>query len=315
MINDAIHIYSCTDNKYIQHLGVLVTSIFENKKCQNNIIYHIFHSNIDDSLQKELKMVFNNYNAEVEFYDLSAVNQYTSVVRYGHVTKAALYRLSVGEVLPKNIDKVLYLDCDIVINDDLLSLWSTNIEEYQVAAVEDAPFFKRHEELFMPSSTRYFNSGVLLINLKKWRESNISQKILDFLVKFPERRLYNDQDGLNAILHSQWKRLPPIFNQQGALFYFSHKRLVYTKYEYLEARKHPIVIHYTGVLINTKPWHYIDTHPYKWLYYKYLKLTPWKGYRDSPQNLKDCFRKLYYFLMRLKMRSGIVLSTLLKTKD
>jgi lipopolysaccharide biosynthesis glycosyltransferase len=309
---DTIHIVSCTDKNYLQHLGVLITSLFENKTCENNLVYHIFHTDLEEADQQLLKESVRKYKTILEFHNVGTFHSYDSIIRYGHVSKSALYRLSIGDILPVTIEKVLYLDCDIIVNGDLLELWNTRLENHQVAAVEDAPIFTRHEQLLMPKESRYFNSGVLLINLVKWRSNNTSLKVIDFLIKYPERRLYNDQDGLNSVLHSDWLRLPPVFNQQTALFYLPQKRLVYTRDEYLLARKHPVIIHYTGVVINTKPWHYIDSHPFKYLYYRYLRLTPWSGFQATSRGIKDVIRKYYLIAVRIKMKSGIVFSNIFK---
>jgi lipopolysaccharide biosynthesis glycosyltransferase len=312
-LKDTIHIVSCTDKKYLQHLGVLITSLFENKTCTFSIVYHIIHTDLNTIEQELLIKSLSKYKVELTFHNVDSFNVYDSIIRYGHVSKAALYRLSIAELLP-TIDKVLYLDCDIIINADIFDLWNVNIDSYQIAAVEDAPIFKRHEQLFIPSDGHYFNSGVLLINLKKWRENSTTKKIIDFLVQYPERRLYNDQDGLNAILHNDWLRLPPIYNQQTALFFIPLKRLVYSKTEFNQAKQKPVIIHYTGVLINSKPWDYIDSHPFKHQYYKYLKLTPWLNYQPSRNIFFDFFRKYLYILLRYKMKSGIVFSKILNFK-
>ncbi len=309
---NTIHLLSCTDKNYLQQLCVLITSLFENKTCTNNFVYHVFHDDLKLTDIEELLKIAQKYNSEVELHDMNTFHLYDSIIRYGHVSKAALYRLSVADILPIDVKKVLYLDCDMVINGDIFNLWNTNIDNYQVAAVEDAPLFTRHAKLFMPPDSRYFNSGVLLINLEKWRTNNTALKIIEFLVKFPERRTYNDQDGLNAVLHSEWLRLPPVYNQQTVLFFLPAKRLVYSKSENKIARKFPIIVHYTGVNINTKPWQYIDSHPFKRLYFKYLKLTKWSEFKPKCKGISDIFKKYYYIALRFKMKSGFVFSKLFK---
>jgi lipopolysaccharide biosynthesis glycosyltransferase len=302
------------DKKYFQHLGVLIVSLFENKTCTNNVIYHILHDELHDADKKMFNDIEKKYNAIVIFHDITHLyDKYEHIVRYGHVSRAGLYRLSIPEILSQDIIKVLYLDCDIIINGDIFDLWSTNIDNYVVAAVEDAIPFNRSQALMMPGKSLYFNSGVLLINLRKWIHLNITDKILKFMIDFPERRTYNDQDGLNAVLYNDWLRLLPKYNQQSALHYLPYKRLVYSEKEYTEALKYPVIVHYTGVIKNTKPWHYIDIHPLKKLYYKYLKLTPWHTYVVNPKNLKDIFTKIYLYLFRYKMKRGIVFGNIIKT--
>jgi lipopolysaccharide biosynthesis glycosyltransferase len=310
---ETMHVASCVDKKYLQHLGVLLTSLLENKACPGSIAYHVVHDDLDDADKKSFAEIEKKYHAAVIFHDASALaEQYTQVVRYGHVSRAGLYRLSIPEILPPEVKKVLYLDCDIVINGDIFDLWSTNVDGYVAAAVEDAVPFSRHRSLMMPEKSLYFNSGVLLINMEEWRSFGATAKVFKFMVDFPERRVYNDQDGLNAILHSRWLRLPPKYNQQSALHYLPRKRLVYAKEEHAEALSTPAIIHYTGVVGNTKPWRYVDVHPLKKSYYKYLRLSAWHTYVARPKSIADVLTKAYLWLLRHKMRTGIVFGNILK---
>jgi lipopolysaccharide biosynthesis glycosyltransferase len=310
---NTIHVVSCVDKKYLQHLGVLITSLLENKICVNNVIYHILHDDLNDADKKSFTAIEKKYNTVIIFHDIAHLSQrHEHIVKYGHVSRAGLYRLSIPEIFPSDIKKILYLDCDIIINGDILDLWNINLNNYVIAAVEDAVPFNRHQALMMPEESLYFNSGVLLINLEKWEHLNMTGKILKFMTDFPERRKYNDQDGLNALLYNSWLRLSPKYNQQSALHYLPCKRLVYAKEEYIEALKCPVIIHYTGVIKNTKPWNYIDIHPLKKYYYKYLKLTTWHMYTAHPKNIKDIITKIYLWLFRYKMKTGIVFGNILK---
>jgi lipopolysaccharide biosynthesis glycosyltransferase len=303
-----MHVASCVDKKYIQHLGVLIISLFENKTCSNNIIYHILHDDLDDTDKKAFFIIEEKYQIIIKFHDVShLVQKYENIVMYGHISRVGLYRLSIPDIIsPSEIGKVLYFDCDIIINGDIFYLWNTDISNYILAAVEDAVPFNRHKALMTPEKCLYFNSGVLLINLKKWNYFNVTEKILKFMANFPERRVYNDQDGMNAILYNDWLRLSPKYNQQSVLFYLPYKRLVYSKEEYIEAHEKPVIIHYTGVIKNTKPWDYIDNHPLKKYYYKYIRLTVWHEYRSKPTSIREIILKFYLYLFRVKMKSGIV---------
>jgi lipopolysaccharide biosynthesis glycosyltransferase len=268
------------DKKYLQPLEVLIVSLFENKTCLNNVVYHIVHDELSDSDKEPFANIEKKYHATVVFHNIAHLyHKYEHIVANERYPYAALHRLLISEIFPPEFKKVLYLDCDIIINGDISGLWNIDINNYVVAAVEDAVPFSRHPVLMMPEKRLYFNSGVLLINLEKWTHLGITDKTLKFMMNFPESCPYSDQDALNAILYNDWLRLPPKYNQQSALHYLPGKRLVYSKTEYAEALKCPVIIHYTGVIKNTKPWHYIDVHPLKKYYYKYLTITPPHGTR------------------------------------
>jgi lipopolysaccharide biosynthesis glycosyltransferase len=301
------------DKQYLQHLGVLIASLFENKTCSGNVIYHILHDELTEPDKALFVSIEKKYHTTIVFHDVAHLSQqYEHVVRYGHVSRAGLYRLSIPDIFASELKKILYLDCDIIINGDISDLWKTDISNYVIAATEDAIPFHRHQALMMPEKSLYFNSGVLLINIEKWIQLDITDKILKFMIDFPERRMYNDQDGLNALLYNDWLRLPPKYNQQSALHYLPCKRLVYSKKEYTEALKRPVIIHYTGVIKNTKPWHYIDIHPLKKQYYKYARFTPWNRYVAHPRNMRDILTKIYLWLFRYKMKTGIVFGNIFR---
>jgi lipopolysaccharide biosynthesis glycosyltransferase len=313
MTNDTIHVVSCVDKKYLQHLGVLITSLFENKTCSNDIVYHILHDELDENDKRNFVEIEKKYHTMIVFHDASSLSgKYDNIIRYGHVSRAGLYRISIPDILPAEIRKVLYLDCDIIVNRDIFELWSVDVNHYTIAAVGSALLFDRQQALMLPANASYFNSGVLLINIDRWRATNITEKVLNFMIKYPERRVYNDQDGLNAILYDSWLRLPPKYNQESILFYAPQRRITHAKNEYMEAYKNPVIIHYTGVIKNTKPWHYIDNHPLKKHYYKYLRLTAWCKFKPKPTGIIEIILKYYLWLFRYKMKTGIVFGNIFK---
>jgi lipopolysaccharide biosynthesis glycosyltransferase len=185
------------------------------------------------------------------------------------------------------LDKVIYIDCDLIIKEDISLLWDIPLNNFMIAAIGDIGGVFRLEELGMPSSSQYFNSGVMVINLTKWRKQGVTSTILDFLLRNPHKIHFHDQDGLNAILYNDWLALPPNWNMQNNMLdkttsvYFSQKELE-------EAKRHPSIIHFTG---TSKPWEFDNTHPYKKEYYKYLKMTVWFNYKPK-KNLKIILKRV-----------------------
>ncbi len=119
-----------------------------------------------------------------------------------HFATSAYYRL-----LPpahNQEEKLLYLDSDLLIRGSLREVWETNIEEYYLAAVQ-SPGIKWHQDLGVSRESGYFNSGVMLINLKKWRETDFSRKVIDYIAAHPNAIWFADQCGLNALSVGKWK--------------------------------------------------------------------------------------------------------------
>ncbi len=89
-------------------------------------------------------------------------------------------------------------------------LWQTNLEGNVIAAVEDAGFHDRLEKMgITKENEKYFNSGMMLIDLVRWRAKSITQKVLDYINQNPEKLRFHDQDALNAILYNDWLHLHP----------------------------------------------------------------------------------------------------------
>jgi lipopolysaccharide biosynthesis glycosyltransferase len=165
----------------------------------------------------------------------------------------------------------------MVIVDDIYNLWKLNITDYFLAAVREGQF-NRYDQLKIPHGSDYFNSGVMLINLIKWREYNISQIAKQFLSEHSENLKYHDQEGFNAALYKYpWIKLPPKWNQLSSMFRWSFSEMRFDEAEYQEALVSPSIIHYSG---DSKPWHYLHSgdmrnRPFKDEYLHYLQYTPW----------------------------------------
>lgn len=171
-------------------------------------------------------------------------------------------RLFIPYFLPRHIKKALYLDVDMIVNEDIAILWNTNIENYVVGAVTDSfavsigNYVANYKELNLPADAKYFNSGLLLINLDNWRDNDITLKVIDTVNKNRKDAEYSDQYGLNVNLVGQWLELDPLWN-------------------YLAKGDHPnpYIIHF----IHRKPFYksYFNNIRYKEKFYYYLNQTKW----------------------------------------
>jgi len=259
------------DKLYVQHLAVAIISLLENNKKRYFKIFVISGEDVPLSDIEKLRVITSKFNAEIVIIRIGDVLFSEMVTNY-HFTKAMYYRLLIPDLISD--DKVLYLDCDIVVNESIHQLYNNNIDPYFVAAVLN-PGFTRNRELNMSSNSDYFNSGVLLINLKKWRDENLKSRVILFLSENKKVLQFPDQDGLNAIIDGNWKLIPLKFNQQAVIFEnnFTDRYPYFAPSELYEAKTSPVIIHYSG---SSKPWHTRNKHPFKYLYWRYLRMTPYK---------------------------------------
>jgi len=178
------------------------------------------------------------------------------------------YRLLLPLELPIDVGKVIYIDADIVVNDDVMKLYELDIEnDYLGAVVEICEQFYQTTKL--KSIIDYFNAGVLLINLKKWRVDNFLNMCLLYAAEHPERIVMEDQDILNGTLNGTWKRVPLKWNVTRNLIFNKKDYYQYLDHEEVDnAIEQPSLIHYTS---NFKPWKLIDNHPYQYKYMHYLE--------------------------------------------
>lgn len=266
------NIVFATDQNYIRHLSVALISLLSTNKGLNFKI-HIINGGIEKEAWQKLKQIIVGYKAEL--LDICIDDSiFEKLTTNHHFTKANYYRLLIPEFIAA--DKVLYLDADIVVNDSIEELYNTDLEDYYVGAVE-SPGFTGHAALKMAKNSKYFNSGVMLINNCKWRKKSLCNKVVNFVDKNEPAIQFVDQCGLNGVVNGHWKMLPLKFNQQALIFEERHrdKCLCFSKIELKEAKENPVIIHYSG---SSKPWHLKNEHPYKSLYWKYLRMTPFKKY-------------------------------------
>jgi len=146
----------------------------------------------------------------------------------------------------------------------------------------------------MPVNKLFFNSGVLLIDLQKWKEKKILPRLVHFMSKHNKSLRFADQDALNAILYDDWFPLNPTWNMH-LFFFLASQRCNYDQIKLKKALKNPAIVHFTT---KEKPWFYLTQHPFKSEYYKYLEMTEWSDYCPPDQSVFAYFKNKYNILHR-----------------
>jgi lipopolysaccharide biosynthesis glycosyltransferase len=265
-----MNILVATDRNYLQYAYVMLVSLLENNKDSHVDIFCI-HYDIDDISIKKFKRFFSRYDATVTFikYDVSRI---IGLKTGYHFTHAMYLKVICPELLPKTVTKILYLDPDIIVTKPLADLYNTDLGGCFLGAVEDFNFDNRNDSSpAVPNRYAYFNSGVMLIDLDKFRSHDVSKQVMDYAVNHRETLVWPDQDALNAVLrekrfplHHRWNfyRRPTANNKSP-----SAAEGIST------ALSDPAIIHYVG---SVKPWHHLCDHPLKWHYWRYVKKTPYR---------------------------------------
>lgn len=294
MSREIIHILCATDDAYVPICGIMLTSLFISNP-QNDL--HVFI--LVDSLKNENEKLFfklaESYHQTIEIIHIDQSKFKDCPIRdYDHVSLATYYRLLAPILLPTAIDKVIYLDCDMLIVRDIASLWNYDVSAYAVAACCDEDFTseEKYIRLAYPPACRYVNAGMLVMNLKYWRGHSIVEACFSYISGNAEKLCLHDQDTINYVLRDRKLLLPPRYNLQTGYLY---KKYMFDCYpesfreSVWAALGSPVIIHYSG---SAKPWKSCcSAHPYSRYFEKYKKLSFWKD-EPGPQ------AGIYYYVSR-----------------
>lgn len=294
----------CTDNNYVMPCGITMISLLENNKGVD-IAIHIVGMNLTDDNKDLLQKIGDQYSASLYFYDIdkSYLSSFCLAMNGPkHITIAAYIRLFLAEILPNDIEKVLYLDCDLIVNDRLTDLWNINMQSCSVMGTIDAPAFipTTYKRLGYPNTFSYINTGVLLINLQYWRSNNVQKSFENYLVSSQSSIIYHDQDVINAVLFKSIKMLPFKYNVHN-LYYLRDWDAHLYQAEVDEARSNPAIIHFST---GTKPWVKGSFHPLVERYIKYKDLSPWKDVTIGWGN-QSFSRKFRYYKRKFLYGLGL----------
>lgn len=206
-----MNIVLATDDNFVQHCGTTIKSITENNR---GIIFYILTEGLTANNAQLLKDVASNNGCCLEFRFVP-----TDIVKYfpmskmasNHISVATYYRLFVTTLLPQEVDKIIYLDCDMIIRGSLTPLWNKDLSDTPLAAVYQHNGWADHENswsrLNIPREFGYFNAGCLLLNLDYLRKINFQQLAVNYINEHFDRIISHDQDVLNALFYDKVKML------------------------------------------------------------------------------------------------------------
>ena len=287
MSDSRISIVCATDDNYAPYCGIMLTSVLENHKNREVSAFVLVDKPLKEEHQRKFKLLSEKYKAGIDFIlvDRSFFEKFPlkgDANNIKHWSIVTYYRLYAEDLLPKTVDKVLYLDCDIIVNRSIWHLFDMEWDDYAVGAVPDmcTEWQEYYDRLGYERSEGYFNAGVLFMNLDYWRTHDIGRKCVDYLASHYDQIFNNDQDVLNVVTRKCKKTLPVSYNYQMQLrmpYFFNTFREAMK--EDVMGTKSPHIIHYAAEL---KPWmtkYYF--YPFNREWHKYKRLSPWKHFKDK----------------------------------
>lgn len=275
---EKITLVLASDDNYAQHLAVACASILKNAARPERIYFYILSDAILPENQNRITKTVHDLKGKIQFIsvDSNDIRGFTS----NHISKAAYLRLTIDQVLPETVTKVIYFDTDLVVLDDVEKLWNLSLDGKPLGAACDFGIMKskrmrqqKFEMIGLPEGNPYFNSGVLVIDLSQWRLKKYGKLVIDCVTRHAFR--HHDQDGLNSVFMNNWKPIPLRWNVIPPVFMMPLKVLCRTslRVKALEAIKNPAVFHWAG---RYKPWEFSLNSPFNKYYYDYLQWTTFK---------------------------------------
>ena len=203
---------SC-DNNYAQHACVMLASLLFHHPNQPFRIFVLVPSSFSETNKKNIMDSLSPWTPELKFIVISAP-ELSDLKVTDRINSATYYRLYGLDLLPSNIKIALYLDSDIIINNNILDLLNTDISNYVLAAVTDALVDKNEivrSKLSLSKKAHYLNAGVLLLDVERWKSEKIGFRALQFCISNPESIANWDQCAINYIIqgkfYEHWTRI------------------------------------------------------------------------------------------------------------
>lgn len=273
-------VYTLND-KFVPQVGASICSLLENNKSVKEINIYLISKGITKSNKSKLKDFVKKYNRNISIIELQEISSYFD---FNFDTtgwnEIVLARLLLDKLLPKNMEKILYLDGDTIVRRNLSELWDIDLKNNVFGMSIEPTYDKSRKASIGLSNKPYYNAGVLLINLMEWRRIDASKTILKFYKDHDGKLFANDQDAINGSMKNYIYTISPSYNFYNIFYQYNYnflnKLMSPVKYisenTFKKAVDNPHIIHYLG---EERPWRRGNHHKYKKDYIKYLSKTPW----------------------------------------
>ena len=303
-MDNKINIVFASDNNYAQHTAVAMASVLVNTKVPQKIQFYLIDDEIQQENKEKITKTVQNLGGNIEFIKIKNSKLEDCYVS-GELSRASYFRLDIANILDENIEKIIYLDCDLLVYDDIEKMWQLDMGGKPVAATCDLGIMasarvrkQKNKFIGLPFDAPYFNAGVLMMDLKKWRDDNYAEAIIALATqnKYPN----HDQDALNKFFMNNWQEIPLRWDVIPPVFNLFLK--IVTKPDLrkkaIEAKLNPAIFHYAG---GYKPWEYEIHDGFNDKYYEYLKLTEYKEAKMPQFDKRRKNRSIKRQMLRLKM--------------
>jgi lipopolysaccharide biosynthesis glycosyltransferase len=283
---EVIRVLYAVDDGYTIPLSASVRSLVDNAKCVERLEIVVLTSGMSEASRERLFASWRDRVKSVTFIPVDTApfhNLPTSSPLMSHPSEATYARFLAPDLLPATWDRVVYLDADTISTCSLEPLWTTDLRGAAVAAVQDpvVPYVSSRfglpgwRQAGLEAGTRYFNSGVMLVNLEAWRREQIAERSLAYLQENRDRIVAFEQEALNFCVRGRFVQLDPVWNVMHN--YWSNPVHRVGKYSRILERAR--IHHFAGA---EKPWSPGNREAFgARLFFDYLDRTRWQGWRPQ----------------------------------
>lgn len=237
----------CFDEKYVPYAAVTIRSILDNCNGNNYVFLHLITHNVSEQSIRDLISLGGN----MKFYSIDE-NAIANFPVTNEWSIATWFRLFIPELI-RDVDRILYLDCDVIVNSSLDKLFSLDLNNISVAGCVDTQNYSdiTNRRLGLPANNIYICAGVLMMNLLYWREHDIKDKIVSLVTSKRIKLDFLDQDAINIVCNADKLVLDPSYGVLPG--YFLNNDFISThSRDIIRILDKPDVIHYAGY----QPWHF-----------------------------------------------------------
>lgn len=292
-------VYSSSDS-FAPITGVSIQSLLINNADADEINIYLIDNGISEDNKSKLRQLADKHNRTLVFIDKPDLNKQVGLsinIDIGRWNISTFFRLFLPTILPSGVERCIFLDGDTIVRHSLKELWEMDLEDKIAAAIDDCRSDRYKTELGLSTDNTYTNNGVILIDLKRWRELGVEKEFIEFMIARNGSITYVDQGVLNGVLAKKGlvKVIPTKYNVMTVFFDFNFKELIKLRHpehhlseeEYNEAVSDPYIVHYTSCFYSgTRPWNEKNNHPYVGEYLEYKAMSPWKDTPQLPDNRK-----------------------------
>jgi len=262
-----INILAAIDTNYLKPLIVMLKSLFTTNRDDRFHVY-IMHSSLSE---EDISCIRNLVEYKGHCMTLLKVEEelFQDAPIFSYYSKEIYFRLLAPYLLPKELDRILYLDSDIIINGSIADFYNMDLEGHYLATARESIAFLEwvhKKRLGLPKESGYFNSGVILFNLEFTRKNISLRQIFDCIESNNSKLFYPDQDVLNILFHKKVRFIDKQVYNYNSQFFWLDKLKSFGQKDMVWLQKSAAIIHFAG---RNKPW---DSHyrgAFKELYHQY----------------------------------------------